>query len=597
MESRPGQSESTKGQLATPVSPAPLAPPLVAREPSLEFKQQGVHIKQWQRNEPPGAQYPGFSKGLPRRFERNHHMHLWARGILGASEETVQASLPSWGPSTQGSLSGIVPTIFPRNLLNSYKDEGSYMEAPEESRGSNGFVPINRSEERPPRSLDKSLGWSNYETRLIGDLNPNLLQCPMSRPAHCCYINQFGNSPFPDYCRNGHLGVNQHEVESLNPKFLTGDDSKSDSKNPQSVLYSCGSLKFDRLGELGRPFDDCPKDPCAPKQLPFESRKASKCDSSYSRGESHFKQEAADSGFEAQNLGLHEAFPADPFTAPRGPFGVLPLNGEEPESIPVVQVNLTKKNKFSGLFSLLSPLFLNEWGQLRDVREISNQSFTLFQQIIAKKSGVRLREKVDLLDPNTAEAILSSFNRSSVKRKEENGKFIYKSVLKYLMRVFEKQHGLPQDENKSFYNHYFGELAAQTGHVIESYWDPTSMRIPKPADENALMHRSINHSFFLHVFRAPQFKLEFFKFLGSGRFIQICREKVEKKLTKLMNKWFKELKKLNQDEKTFEAKIFDYFTEKKRCKLPWTIHEAQVARDHFIEQFGAEFLPAKREDT
>lgn len=249
------------------------------------------------------------------------------------------------------------------------------------------------------------------------------------------------------------------------------------------------------------------------------------------------------------------------------------------EVIPV-QVSITKKNRLLCLFNLLKSLFLNELNVLTNVTEITDKEFLIFQRIILKKTGELLNSKEQLLDPAIASRILEKFNRNSVKRKEENCKFIYKSVLKRMMRAFELKNDIKQDENITFYNYYFSEIAKEMKQPVERYWDPTSMRIPnKPIFVTPF--KSINHNFLLQVFAAKQFRKEFCTFLSSTDFLEMCREKVKKKLAKLMNKWDKELKNTNIE--CFQEKVENYFKEAKRCKLPWTIYEVEVARKYFLE--------------
>lgn len=260
------------------------------------------------------------------------------------------------------------------------------------------------------------------------------------------------------------------------------------------------------------------------------------------------------------------------------PREIRPLEGKL-EVLPVY-VSITKKNRLLCLFNLLKSLFLNELNVLATVTDITEKEFLIFQRIILKKTGDLLDKKERLLDPAVASRILEKFNRNSVKRKEENCKFVYKSVLKRMMRAFELRNGIKQDENTIFYNHYFREIANEMHQPVERYWDPTSMRIPNRSSFKTPF-KSINHNFLLQVFAAKQFKKEFCAFLSSSEFLEMCREKINKKLAKLMNKWDKELRSTSIER--FQEKVENYFREAKRCKLPWTIYEVEVARKYFLE--------------
>lgn len=259
-------------------------------------------------------------------------------------------------------------------------------------------------------------------------------------------------------------------------------------------------------------------------------------------------------------------------------------------SLRKVRVAITKKNRLMSLYHLLKRLFLNEVHSFTDIQGISDREFAIFRQIIHKKTGVTLERPEALLDGELSAKILLTFNQNSTKRKEENCEFIFKSVLKRMMRIFEARFELQQDENVTFYKHYFGTQAVATGIAVEAYWDPTSQRIPGKEHSQGPF-KSINHNYLKQVFAAPSFREDFLRVLASRDFVQVCREKVGKKLAKLMNKWDKELKQPSDD--NFVRKIVDYFSEAKRCKLPWTLYEVETARKSFIKEleFSVEIDP------
>lgn len=248
-------------------------------------------------------------------------------------------------------------------------------------------------------------------------------------------------------------------------------------------------------------------------------------------------------------------------------------------------IEITKKNKLVHLFKVLTSLFINELQDLNQAFKLNEKEFVIFELIIFKKTKIELKNKEELEDQSLNNRILNSFKMVSCKRKEENCKFIYKSVLKRMMRNFEEAKGLPVDENIQFYRHYFGNYAKEKDIQVECFWDPTSQRIPH-ANDFIQEFRSINHDFLNLVFSVPVFREEFRRILISSKFMENCRIKVQKKFVKLLNKWDKIIRKFPAEH--FKKELCGYFGAAKKCKLPWTIFEVEVAKTYFcsLVKFG-----------
>ena len=135
------------------------------------------------------------------------------------------------------------------------------------------------------------------------------------------------------------------------------------------------------------------------------------------------------------------------------------------------KLEITRKNKLKGLFEILKKLFSNQLNLLNDIKNLTETELFIFRQIVQKKTETKFKNKDELMKPDSQAKILDSFQNVSSKRKEEKCKFIYKHVLKVLMRRFEKEQNIPIDENTKFYEYYFSGATKLSKNNISSFWD------------------------------------------------------------------------------------------------------------------------------
>lgn len=238
----------------------------------------------------------------------------------------------------------------------------------------------------------------------------------------------------------------------------------------------------------------------------------------------------------------------------------------------------TKKNSpLSNLFTLLMQLFLNETENLNDVN-LKPIELEIFNFVIDRKFKLRFDSLQSLSKEENQNLLINSFRQVSNKRKEENFKFIYKMTVKKMMRSFEEQNNLIRDENTKFFSFYFLELAEKFEVGIDAFFDPSSQRANNKI-QSSLKFKSINHDFLKIVFSSQIFKNEFKKTLGREDFVDSYKQNMYKKMEKLLLKWSRQIKK--QAISSVQKKLMDYFNSAKKCKLPWTLYEVEIARRCF----------------
>ena len=171
--------------------------------------------------------------------------------------------------------------------------------------------------------------------------------------------------------------------------------------------------------------------------------------------------------------------------------------------------------------------------------------------------------------------------QKSIKRKEENIKFIYKWIMKKLKKDFPlASHESPTESNTKFYDFYFTEISAKLSVTVEAFHDPTNQE-KRAKNATASKYKSINTDFLKHIFLSEKFLKDFRSCLESPELEKEYQKKLHKKIEKLLLRW----DKLNTKH-SFEQlmdKADNYFKASVRCKLPWTLNEVVGAKEYFLK--------------
>lgn len=171
-------------------------------------------------------------------------------------------------------------------------------------------------------------------------------------------------------------------------------------------------------------------------------------------------------------------------------------------------------------------------------------------------------------------------SHKSHKRTEENNKFVFKYITKELKKRFYEERKLSQCKKSEllFYHHYFAETADRLNLPLDFFYDP----LYKTVNQNPRF-KSINNKYLKNVFKSPQFKEDFFKFLGCD-FEQRYSDTIGSKIKKILRGLKSKLYKSDPGGKDVDI-IFNTFLERlkrnKKCKLPWTLAEIRAAREQF----------------
>ncbi len=170
----------------------------------------------------------------------------------------------------------------------------------------------------------------------------------------------------------------------------------------------------------------------------------------------------------------------------------------------------------------------------------------------------------------------------SLKRPEENYKFVFKRCLKHMKEDFKNLHPeklKKKDFERSFYEHYFQAVVKKHHIPIESFFHPKNSKT-KTKDSP----KTINAAYVDNISKSEEFVHDFTKYLNQTLETE-CREIIDSKINGLIQKWESEYEDSNHNEKII-GEISDYIEKNKKCKLPWTVKEVQEAIASVWKLFG-----------
>lgn len=239
---------------------------------------------------------------------------------------------------------------------------------------------------------------------------------------------------------------------------------------------------------------------------------------------------------------------------------------------------------FRKLSLVLEKLFLGREVRAEDLR-LSEPELKVLREVTAKKLVATNAEGLALLEHKAGHELMDELNRlisehKSVKRVEENNKFIYKYTMKYLKKQFFADFSLKNSKESEiqFYEHYFRPLSVELKTQIDDFYDP----LYKTLNKNPT-YKTINNKYLSLIFSSNQFKNDFFGFLKQDFKKTYC-DTIPHRLTK----FFKKLKTDVDDSapKTSKknsavGKFAEKLKKSRKCKLPWTYKEVCAALVQF----------------
>jgi hypothetical protein len=276
---------------------------------------------------------------------------------------------------------------------------------------------------------------------------------------------------------------------------------------------------------------------------------------------------------------------------PKKPKTFFPDNLQARRSLPnghCFSYYCKKIVNLSGLFNLLVKLFIPS-----AIIEESDLQLTAVERVLLVNFLQRKNIAIGGVNSNNGQPIdlqlirdaLEKFRLcKSTKRIEERKKFVYKNVLKKLRKNAVKNleadaetHNI--SPNEALKRAYFSDYLTSSDLNIEQLIDPLN------AANKDRTFKTLSKSFFKIIFKNKKLMNDFFDYLDSPEFTEDYQKRIQKKIEKLLARWEILLRK-GSDGSQIMARIREYFTNNKQCKLPWTSNEIRHAIESFKKFMG-----------
>ena len=171
---------------------------------------------------------------------------------------------------------------------------------------------------------------------------------------------------------------------------------------------------------------------------------------------------------------------------------------------------------------------------------------------------------------------------SSIKRPEENCKFIFKRCLKHMREKLKTISGSSKnskkDSEKFFVEYYFQEVAELTNQPIESFFHPQNSN----QNSNGRV-KTINSQYIHNISKSKKFMSDFMEYIRIG-LEDDYKQTIKQKMKNICYRWEKDFRTSPDFNETIKSTCTN-IEKNIKCKLPWTMVEVQSAIESVKQLF------------
>lgn len=236
-------------------------------------------------------------------------------------------------------------------------------------------------------------------------------------------------------------------------------------------------------------------------------------------------------------------------------------------------------------YKILSKFLLKKQINQTDLAILSEYEQTLLGEFLTKRNY--FKKKPEFYFKNPAQ-IRQSGNS---KRVEENLKFVFRKLFKFLREVFNKTfrntliaHLVPKYRNSircddyAFYGFLFEDSAIRLDTKIEKFFEPSIPKFDSASDEcSKLIRKTISKLYLKCIKRSDYFMLFLKKFVNEV-LVEEVKTNILLKLNHVISEWSLSEKE-NQKPVTVAKKVA-------RLKFSWTLTDIEIATKHLFEYLG-----------
>lgn len=285
-------------------------------------------------------------------------------------------------------------------------------------------------------------------------------------------------------------------------------------------------------------------------------------------------------------------------------YVLIQLNREKPKSQNKISPEAEKK--FEGFWVVFKKIFWNEEVTQDELDVLSQWNREILVAVLAKKGLIGIKENVSF----EVESFNNIIQKTGHKRSEQNLKYVYKFILKFLRTQFKNNHTsfqfrkINQDLTQkqlvdlAFYTFYFGQIADENDWPISKFYSPKGFPGTNSANKSVLdspdqQPRSLNKDYFQNLKKSELFIRDVSYFLNNRYLlasdqttgiIHEYKKSSENKMVQKLNQWVLLLSKNGQDEGL--KRILDDLNKNPKSKLPWSLNELNRAVDAALDAFS-----------
>jgi hypothetical protein len=249
---------------------------------------------------------------------------------------------------------------------------------------------------------------------------------------------------------------------------------------------------------------------------------------------------------------------------------------------------LVKCKILENLNKILNSLLLNEPISESIIFSLSNVEDECLKLFLLRKKMIQNKD-----EPITQAVFNQIYQNPKSKRIEENLKFIFKKLVRFLQEVFKRkvypyvqedllpeyaQMKEPMRFEYAFYGYYFGKVALQINHRIEKFFHPRNKR--NSLDQNnKFISKTISKLYVKYVSMSPLFVRDLSMYLRHGLLLEI-RHTIINKVNRMCLNWESKLAKNGSD--WLLHWIQNNFQNNTKCKQAWSLQEVSLAKDQIL---------------
>lgn len=224
---------------------------------------------------------------------------------------------------------------------------------------------------------------------------------------------------------------------------------------------------------------------------------------------------------------------------------------------------------FGSLLDLLKKHFKGKMIDEKDL-SLSPHELDVLKSIITRKYKSKIN--VDVKSFFLKDKLLEIDQLGSLKRPEENLKFVFKRCMKYLkerLRAFDGQKLKKKEFDDYFYEYYFGDVCKKYNLPLDAIQNPCNSKGVKTK------LKTVNTEYISNIAKSEKFMKDLIDYMHNN-LTKDYESTIDSKINALVKRWDDTYEKAQ--EKTLSLQdIIDYVLKNKKCKLPWTGKEISGA--------------------